>query len=253
VSQELFDDVQAIIQERSAVFKAAQGKYAHFEKRELLLKGLLFCADCGTSLYRYKSVRGGGKYCDWIYLCRVSEELKTCSSKYIHEDDLYNAVYTAIRLQTEKCADIKRIIDKLNSESSHKSRLVGFDAEIEELQKEIKRLDSLKKAVFEDYATKLLTTSEYQFATEKYNAEAERLNLRLGVAKVEKADYTENSTPVNKWLVAYSRFIDSKELTADMVKALIERIEVVERNKVTIVFKFRNEYEAIIKYAKGAA
>jgi DNA invertase Pin-like site-specific DNA recombinase len=252
IAQELFDSAHAVMSERSEKFKAQQGKYAHFEKPPLLLKDLAFCADCGAPLYRYKSVSGGGKYCDWIYLCRKSETLKSCPSKYIHEVDLYGSVYDAIRAEIQKAADISGIIEKLNRESSHKARLAKFDAEIEDAEREIKRIAGLRQSVYEDYAAKLLTVSEYQFAVEKYNADAEKLKSRLESARQDKAEYSQKSTPSNKWLAAFLRFMDAKELTADMAKALIEKVEVSDRNRVTIFFKFRDEYAEICKYAEAA-
>jgi DNA invertase Pin-like site-specific DNA recombinase len=253
VTQELFDTVQAVMKERTAKYHAAQGKYAHFEKHEKLLKGLIFCADCGLPLTRYKSVHGGGKHCDWVYICRTNETLKTCPQKYIHEEDLNRVVYDAIRLEIEKCANIKAIIEKLSRQTGHKSRLAGFDAEIENVTQEIKRIAMLKKAVFEDYATKLLTADEYQYAVAKYDTDTDRLKHRLSSAKAEKAEYAASSTPINKWLAAFSRFMDDKELSHDMAKSLIQRIEISDRNKVTIVFKFRDEFMAIKKYVEGVA
>ena len=224
----------------------------HFEKPEKLLKGLLFCADCGIPLTRYKSVHKNGIHCDWVYICPTHETLKTCPQKYIHEEDLNRVVYEAIRLEIERCADIKAVIEKLNRQSVHKSRLAKFDAEMEDASKELKRIETLKKAIFEDYATKLITASEYQFASEKYDADIIRQKQRIEVAKAGKSDYIATSTPTNKWLVAFSKFMDSKELTADMAKSSIHKVEISERNKVTITFKFRDEFAAIKKYVEEA-
>jgi hypothetical protein len=174
----------------------------------------------------------------------------TCPAKYIHEKDLYSAVYEAVCLEIQKCCDITGIIAKLNRESGHKSRLARFDAEIEDSTREIKRLSSLRQAVYEDYAEKLLTASEYQFATEKYNADTSKQQARLEAAKLEKAEFTQTSTPTNKWLAAFTRFLDAKELTAEMAQALIERVEVSDRDKVSIMFKFRDEYTSIQNYTE---
>jgi len=252
VSQELFDKANAVLRERSAAFKAQQGKYDNFEKPPLLLKDLAFCADCGRPLYRYKSVKPKYNRVYWIYQCRTHETLMTCPGKYIHEKDLYNAVFEAMRIEIQKCCDIKGIIEKLNRESGHKSRLARFDSDIEEAERELKRLSSMKQAVYEDYAAKLLTVSEYQFATEKYTTETVKQQARLESAKSEKAEYTQISTPTNKWLAAFSRFMDAKEFTAEMAQALIERVEVSNRDHVTITFKFRDEYAAIQKFMEVA-
>jgi hypothetical protein len=176
--------------------------------------------------------------------------LQTCPRKYIHEKDLNGAVYQAIRAEIDKCCDIGGIISKLNLESGHKSRLARFDADIEEAEREMKRTTSLRQAIYEDFAGKLLTASEYQFAIEKYSAETAKQNTRLETAKRDKAAFTASSTTTNKWLAAFSRFIEAQELTSDMAKALIERVEVSDRNRVTVMFKFRDEFAAIAQYAE---
>ena len=46
--------------------------------------------------------------------------------------------------------------------------------------------------------------------------------------------------------------MDAKEFTAEMAQALIERVEVSNRNCVTVIFKFRDEYKGIQKYTEVA-
>jgi DNA invertase Pin-like site-specific DNA recombinase len=253
ITQEIFDLAKTIMANRTAEYKSADGKFAHFTAPEQLLGGLVFCADCGKSLLRYKQVTHGGAKCDWIYLCRSYEMIKECTKKSVYQKDLERAVYDAIRLEIEKAADIGGIIDKLNRESGHKSRLARFDADIEECEREIKRITGFRQAVFEDYAAKLLTVSEYQFATEKYSNDTIKFQARLDAAKSRRAAYTQSSTPINKWLAAFSQFMDANELTAEMAQALVERVEVSDYNRVYIIFKFRDEYEAIAETAREAA
>jgi DNA invertase Pin-like site-specific DNA recombinase len=248
VTQELFDRANEVFDKRAKEYIKNRQKYAHFERSELILYNHVFCADCGKALSRKKNVSYSGRRACWIYGCKKEMDLKACSKKYIRETDLLAAVYYAIRSEVQKCADIKGIIEKLNRESSHKSRLARYDAEIEETEREIKRIASLRQAVYEDYASKLLTAPEYEFAVGKYGGDAYKQRGRLEAAKREKAEYTHCSTPVNKWLAAFTRFMDEKELTAEMVQALIERVEVSGRSNVIVVFKFRDEYEAIRQY-----
>jgi DNA invertase Pin-like site-specific DNA recombinase len=250
VSQELFDRANAVMDERKAKYTESVGKFDYFEKPEYILQGLVYCADCGKALPRTKMVYVNGKTAYWRFTCRTFETLRACSKKHINEIDLNNAVYEAIRIEIQRACDIDGIIRKLNRENSHKSRLARFDSEIEECEREIKRIASLRQAVYEDYAEKILTVSEYKYATEKYDTDAEKLKARLESARREKAEFSQSSTPVNKWLAAFRRFMDERELTRDMAHALIERVEVSERNRVTVFFKFRDEYAAINDYAE---
>jgi hypothetical protein len=46
--------------------------------------------------------------------------------------------------------------------------------------------------------------------------------------------------------------MDAQELTAEMAQAMIERVDVHDRDKVTVTFKFRDEYAAIREYMEVA-
>jgi len=205
----------------------------------------VFCVDCKKALMRQKMVYKSEKTAVWFYDCRTYHVQKLCTKKFIREADLNMAVYDAVRFQLDLCADISRVISKLNEETSHKSRLAGFDLEIEEAEKELKRIQSLRKAVFEDYAAKLLTLSEYQFASEKYNSDADAQSKRLESAKQAKKQFRQTTTSDNKWLAHYGRFVKSKELTPDMAQSLIERVEVGNDSNIHVVFKFADEFMAL--------
>jgi isocitrate/isopropylmalate dehydrogenase len=174
----------------------------------------------------------------------------TCSHKYIHEKDLYNAVYMAIRIEIQKFANIREVQRKISRENSQKSKLSGYEAEIVAIERELRRISSLRQAIYEEYASKQLTKEEYQFAVGKYTADTERLNTRLKLTKSEKSKYKKNLTTANKWLTIFTRFIGEQELTAELAQSMIERVEVSERDKVMITFKFRDEYEEVIKLAE---
>jgi hypothetical protein len=252
ISQDLFDRANAVIKARTEAYKAQVGKFDGYGKPEMLLKDLVFCADCGKPLFRYKKVKSQYNRVYWTYQCRSHNTLMNCPYKYIHENVLNEAVYAAIRVEIQKCAEVRRLIDKLNRESSHKARLAGFDAEIEDATREIRRITTFRQAVYDDYAAKILTVSEYQFAIEKYNADLEKQRNRLESAKQQKAEYTENSTQVNKWLMAFSKFMGARELTSDMAKALVKRVEVSDRDAVKVIFNFADEFTAINEYTEAA-
>jgi len=248
ISQELFDRANSVITARTAEYKSRAGKYSEYEKPDILLADLVFCADCGKPLFRYKQVKSKYNRVYWTYQCRSHNTLLNCPHKYIHEKDLYSAVYESIRVEIERCCAIMQIVDKLNRESSHKVKLTRFDTEIEEAQRELRRIDSLRQAIYENYASKIITLSEYQYATEKYTSDTEKQRERLRIAEREKTAYAQKATPENKWLAAFTKFADEKELTADLAKAMIERIEVSNRDVVEVGFKFRDEYAAVEEY-----
>jgi len=243
VSQELFDLVGAVLDKRAEEYKKNRHKYdADTQKRlDLLLYGVAFCADCGKALARRKQSRGTKGQARWAYCCRKYLDLDACSRKFIPESELYEAVYYAIRTQIKRYVDVIGILDKLGRDNSYKSRLIRYDTKIEEFEKDIRRLSSLRQAVYEDYAGKLLTVSEYQYATDKYAAEMDLGRSRLESVKQERAEYSKNTEQANQWVAAWGKFMDEKKLTLEMVQAMVERVEVSDLDRVSVTFKFRDE------------
>ena len=247
VTQEIFDLAHTVMDCRTMSYKSVQGKNSDVTSPQVL-KGLIYCADCGAPLVLNKKVKDD-KYVYWTYQCRTHNTIMTCPRKYVHEANVVQAVYDAIRIEIQKCANISGIIGKLNNENGHKKRLARYETEIEEAGREIKRIASLRQAVYEDFAAKVLTASEYQFATGKYDADTVKQQQRLDAAQRDKLEFEHISTPINKWIAAFSRFMDAKELSADMAQALLERVEISNYNKISVVFKFRDELTAIAKYS----
>ena len=245
VSQELFDTVNTVLEEKNVQYKETYGRHNHLKRPSSVLQGLVFCAECGKALKRLNSVNNKKDKISWHYECRLYKSLKHCAKKSIGEADLYDAVYGAIKLQLQACGDISSVIDKLNHEHSYKAGLSRYDAEIEDAEKEIRRIESLRKAIFEDYATKLITASEYKFANEKYTADADKLQEHLKQAKLARSQHSQDTSVNNKWLATFKKFIDDKELTTEMTKTLIERIDVHEGHNIEIAFRYQDEFVAL--------
>jgi hypothetical protein len=249
ISQELWDKANAVLSQRTAEYHEKQGKYSQFENPELVLKNLVFCADCGKPLYRYKNIKKDKIHL--TYRCSNHDILMNCPIKSIEENELYSAVFEVIKTQISLCCDISKIISELNKNVKHKSKLADFDVETTNIQLEIKRIQNLKQAVFEDFSDKFLTSDEYKFAIQKYNLETEKLQKNLKKAQSEKKKYMQSSTTKNKWLTAFMRFSNDKEISREMATELIERIEISDKNKVHIAFKFRDEFEEIRRFTEG--
>ena len=108
----------------------------------------------------------------------------------------------------------------------------------------------MRHGVYEDCIGKLLTTSEYQYATDKYSVEMDLQRSRLEITKRERAEYSKCTEQANKWVVAFNRFIGEKKLTLEMVQAMVERVEVSDLDRVSVTFKFRDELELLVADVK---
>ena len=105
---------------------------------------------------------------------------------------------------------------------------------------------SFSTALYDDYADGILTETEYLFAKEKYREEKRLWEQRLNELIAEEVRHTSTFVFNNKWIAALSQFRDSKELTRDMLLAVVERVIVSGKDEISVVFKHRDEYEALM-------
>lgn len=65
---------------------------------------------------------------------------------------------------------------------------------------------------------------------------------------LDKQRYDQTYSYENQWLSSFRAFRDEKELTKEMVAALIETVELYADRSIQINFKFKDEYEELLDY-----
>ena len=98
ISQADFDAVQSICDLKQKEYHANLGKYDHLGKSENILKGLVYCGDCGRPMVRYKQVVKGKKV-SYHYMCpnyAAMLERSGCAYKFLREDILLAMEYNEL-------------------------------------------------------------------------------------------------------------------------------------------------------------
>ena len=99
IEEELFLAVQEINRQASEAYWEKKKRFDHIQNTENILKGLVYCGDCGAKLTRYKNVRENKKkdprfHVWYSYICPVHATASDrCSFTSIPEQELYDAVY----------------------------------------------------------------------------------------------------------------------------------------------------------------
>lgn len=102
IEAELFRAVQEINNRTSAHRKARLGRFTHVPDREAVLRGLVYCGECGAKLIRNKTVKERKDDISIRYytVCPVHRAAPAkCSFTGMKEEDLITAVYQAVKIQ----------------------------------------------------------------------------------------------------------------------------------------------------------
>jgi hypothetical protein len=250
ISRETFDKVQEILRDIKQAYHEQAGKYADKGNPENIFKKLVSCGDCGVNLTRYKTVNRQGKVY-FHYICPNYERNQTraCAcKKSVREPLLIESVWNAVRAEIDLSVDTERLAQKVQNGGGVKAKAKTIRERIAGAKQKTERITSLSTALYGDYADGILTEAEYLFAKAKYREEKRLWEQRLDELIAEEIKHTGAFVSDNKWIAALSQFKDSKALTRDMLLAVVERVIVSGNNDITVLFKHRDEYEALMRH-----
>ena len=250
ISQEDFDRVQEINRRTKAAYHANLGKYDALGKTENLLKGLVFCAECGRPLVRYKQVTSKGKYVHYYYLCpnyAAQLERSGCTYKFVPEEKLIGAVESIAAKEIMLAADLEALA--MQKAAQHLAASEEAGRALKGALAEQNKLHALRERLLRDYLAKLMDQRDYERIRAKYQAEEDDLNTRIKGLRAKQREEKQLLTQGNPWFSAVSSCSLPFSLTKETAKLLIERITVYDNTRWEITFRFRDERQAILKDA----
>ena len=252
IDEEIFYAVQQIAERNRAVFQERLGTYDALGTTPNIFRGLIFCADCKRPMVRYKNVsaRAGNRY--YTYICSTHmENPAACPLKGLHEAHLMEILWDTLKQEIALAKNMEKMVQKYN----HSERAAGIEASLEQetsdAQRAFDRAWRLHDSLYQSYVDKLVTEQEYLSMRQQYRADMEQAKTRLDEIKQRKEAILKK-TAGNPWLAACGNFRSEDALTEEMVRALVDRIEVDAQNHLFITLRYRDECEALVRVLEEA-
>ena len=250
VSQELFDKVQKIFDERSERMqkKWAESKQVRDKIVNLFVKRI-YCGDCGK---RMRFVKGNNELRDknfyyTNYVCGgyLDSGYRNCTRYSIRYQDVVDAVFAAMQVQMEYALNQEKMMQKLRGTAKERNLIDQYVAKVNYLTQELKKVNSRREGLFESFAEGILDEADYQYAKKSYDEEYASLEKQLSEAKSRKKELDGVLTANNEWLQAMHKVEDATELDQDLVDALVKKVLIYEDNRVEVEFKFRDQKDVL--------
>ena len=201
-----------------------------------MFAGLLYCADCGHALtYSQKKRNDGsyhGAYSCWLYKTHGKEY---CASHYITYDAVYDIVLQDVRRVLKVCrADKEQFREMLNNQCSDNSgqKIVQLEKDIRKAQERISELDRIMNRLYEDNALGRIPESRYGQMTKTYEAEQADLKSSVPEMRRELEALKAGTDAAERFTEVIDRYTKIRELNAEILNELIERIVVHSKEKV---------------------
>ncbi|MCM1486738.1 MAG: recombinase family protein [Firmicutes bacterium] len=237
ISRTDFNRVQEEMARRSAkrsiaekLTKTEQGKYS----AKYALSELLICGECGAHYRRVTWTAKGFKEIKWRCINRIQYGKRKChGSPTIDEEPLHKAIFSAIN---EFC-EVKDDVAKVLRESITEVLDPNMNGSVQAAQQ---RIDELAHNI--DELIKLATVPETAATAmadiEKFSEEMKALRKFIETEKAKQAATQRSSAELDMILERLEKEgFAITEYDDIVVRQLIEKITVMDKNKIKITFK----------------
>jgi len=224
VDQETFDIVQRIRNGRRRVTPLGEMP---------VLSGMLFCSDCGGKLFQCRCK--GWSHEQEYFNCSTYRMHKGCTSHQIHnvqvEAILLHEINTMLQFSKEREAELVKVVMH-HSEKDVSRQLRESNKELEQAQARIAKLDSIVQNLYEDNLDGKISDERFAKMSANYDAEQQQLTERVQELQTIISSVREQHVNVDSFLKQVKKYTEIQELTPEIIRALIEKIEVFQPVKV---------------------
>ena len=244
IDRDTFEQVQKKIIKRT---KRRAPKSENGEKS--IFSDLLYCADCGHKLWYHVNTINKN-ICFFSCSNYVKDYRGSCPTRHYVRAD---AIEQVVKLELQRMAQFLRddepmFADLLERKSNweiaeEKKRLEG---ELQKARMRTETVSRLYKKAFEKNAEGLLSDEGFLQITHEYDVEQLALKAKIPQLREQIAEAERQAANKDKFIAAIRKFMQMDELTAPLLRELIDHIEVYETQgvgksrtqRITIHYRF---------------
>uniref|UniRef100_UPI002A7FF50A recombinase family protein n=1 Tax=Enterocloster asparagiformis TaxID=333367 RepID=UPI002A7FF50A len=253
IDRPTFDMVQRLAEQARQDFADKQGAFPEIVNPENILKGLVYCGDCGKKLIRQRNihenkVQNPGVHVRYYFYCHThTADRSRCVSVRVPEDDLLAAVSQVIQSHLAIALDMEMLIKSARHKGIRLSKKQEIRRRIKQAEEQLERIVRLRETLYDDYIDQLMNEHDYLYARNRYiEQEAEQTKL-LEELTAQDAAVIETEMQEPAWLRALLDFREKPELTRELALELIGRITVHSKTNISVKLRFEDEYESMVE------
>ena len=221
VSEELWDQANAVLKKRSEDVKGRQGICNHAN----LLTGKVYCTCCGAAYYRRDSVdKSGNKNSKWVCSGKIKNGAESCPSFAIYESEIKPLLLEVFQVTQ---ADVQSWIDEYVKMYQSLEQDGSLPRQIAALEKTIDTAEKKKQKLLTYNATGDLNDSDFLSMNRQVTAELEQARKELAelVDRRDSADeFKKQMDTIRRVLQEAAKNAAEGIITKEFVEKYIDRI-----------------------------
>lgn len=199
------------------------------EEKQFLLKGLVRCGECGRFMVRDKR----------LFRCRYQKFTEHRNVESIPEAELEGIVWKAVDIQLRQLEEKETVFQREKELCEERCRTLFPEIKRKRIQAEKKREEI--KQLYHQYRQGKMGKAEY-LARKKWegNLVGEMEEELVGMEAEEK-ELHQRMKEIDADNVALTEWLGLKEDKRKLLQFLIESVDVYDRNRIGIVWRFQDK------------
>ena len=228
VDAETFRKVRLLVNSR---------KHTRSRTYDFLLKGLIFCHECGYPLavLNRKNARGE----DVLYfVCRTYQRFTkagVCTCHSIKEKTVTDAVIAKVREVCQAYLNPDELLPMAREAVENAGKQSSLETELQALQSKIDSLTANLDRMYTDRLNGLLPEADFQRIFGRIKGEREQLEEKRQALEFQRKSPVRSEDRARELV---QRFIETAGESRELLVSLIERVELTEDKEVIIKFRF---------------
>lgn len=235
VDAETFRKVRLLVNSR---------KHTRSRTYDFLLKGLIFCHECGYPLAVLNRKNAKGE--DVLYfVCRTYQRFTkagVCTCHSIKEKTVTDAVIAKVREVCQSYLNPDELFPVAREAVENARKQSGLEMELQTLQAKIDGLTANLDRMYTDRLSGLLPEADFQRIFGRIKLEREQLEEKRQALEFQKKSPVRSEDRARELV---HRFIETAGESRELLVSLIERVELTEDKKVIIKFRFAQLDETV--------
>ncbi|MEG0779376.1 MAG: recombinase family protein, partial [Oscillospiraceae bacterium] len=228
IDRESFDKVRMMVASR---------KHTRNRTYDFLLKGLIFCHECGYPLGVLNRKNAAGENVLY-FVCRTYQRFTkagVCTCHSIRETTLTAAVLAKVQAVCRRYLCPEELLPLANAAVEKEAREGGLAAECSAVERKLTSLTANLDKIYMDRLNGLLPEKDFRRIYDRAKQERSLLEEKKQTLLLQRSSPITREERANDLV---QRFLDGAPSNRELLVSLLERIELTEDKEVILKFRF---------------
>lgn len=249
IARDDFEKVQKILNKNRVVFQTVRAKSEQIRAEyQNDLAGMVFCADCGRQMEFERLPHGAEeskKVC--YYICKARQADDKCIGHQIPEKLLKALIMDQLHLFIVQLSDKRKVLEELQKIEDVQNPVYRAKGEIMSLTDKVSQMAKKREQLYADYVAGVVDSEDYQLIREDYSRQYDGLRAALQEAENKKTEVERQIEEYMNMTSHLEEHLDNFEFDIQLVKSLVQKIEVSADKRIRIVFGFQDVFTELGK------